>query len=571
MGVSLSLAFIAAAGLGFADAKNPYQANIERGRAFLFEKMKDEKRIGYLGLGVMALLKTAPIETSGPLKGRFKKTPELQRLMDRFAREAAMEAREFRDQEGTYALAVAVSCLIADDAGKHERLIRELVARIIVNQKPNGSWTYPSGAPETGDTSQVQYIALALWEAASVGFDVPQRVWDSALDWQIRTQDAQGAGGPGGFVYHPQRIPTGDGLVDQGNETATMGVAGLSTLLICKSRLPYLARVFGKGVMLIDELIRPAADDGDAMPFTPKVTAESALAAIARAEAWVARNSIFRDPFKDLNRVNYYLYGYERVAALRKGAVSPVTAVDWYRVGGDYLARTQKPDGSWSNGANWSAEADTAFAILFLGRVTANRDGILKVEVLRRSRAVGGEGGLPNADGAQGGNAFRRQHDRFRAPVRIDIEGLVRILEDPDAVVPEEDAIAAEQLTPEQLAELVQKAGGDDRRLCQWAYDQRPAARRAALAIIAKSRDLRTVPIFLDALRAKDAEVYAAAREGLRYLSRNVEVFGLPQPDMRTPEALEQGVKRAEQWFRSLKVEVAASQEFAPAGPAANR
>ena len=546
----------------FADDPNPYQANIDRGRAYLFEKMKRERSIGPFGLGVMALLKTGPLD----IKGHPKKTPELQQLVDRFAQEVETRERAFNNQEGTYAIAVAVSCLIADDPVKHERIIRRLVARIIANQKPNGCWSYPNGAPENGDTSQVQYIALALWDANRTGFKVPPRVWDSLLDWQIRTQDAAGAGGPGGFVYQPQKIPEGGKPIDQGSETATMGVAGLSTLLICQSQLPGLKNAAAKGAIPIDQALRPAGEDQGAKPFVPRVTAEMALAAIARAEAWVGRFSVFADPYRDLVKANYYLYGFERVAALRKNVKdSPITKSDWYRAGGDYLARTQKPDGSWSMGSHWMPEADTAFALLFLGRTTAIIvGGEPKVEVMRRSIAVGGEGELPAADGAVGGGAFRRQQDRFRAKWPVAIEGLLMILDDPEKIVPDETFAKVEQLSPETIKEIVQNSAGDPRRLRRWAYDKRPEARRIALTMLARTRDVRFVPILIDALKAEDAVVYAAARDGLRFISRNVEVFSLPEPDKRTSQNLKEGIARANEWFTSLKVEVAAYQEFTP-------
>src|SRR5262249_39843801 len=281
--------------------------NIDRGRAYLLTEMQRPRSLGHFGLGVMALLKTAPLETDGPNKGRHKKTPELEQLVERFAVFVDTREREFSDNEGTYSIAVALSCLIADDPARHERIIRKLVARIIANQLPNGAWSYPNGAPANGDTSQVQYIVLSLWEAANAGFKVPPRVWDSVLDWQIRTQDGAGDGGPGGFVYQPVRLPTDGKPTDQGKETATMGVAGLSTLLICQNRLPYLKQLtVGKGVP-IDEMIRPAGDDGK--PFVPKVTPEVFNAALSRAENWVARNTIFRPPYNDMAKVNYYLYG----------------------------------------------------------------------------------------------------------------------------------------------------------------------------------------------------------------------------------------------------------------------
>jgi hypothetical protein len=122
-------------------------------------------------------------------------------------------------------------------------------------------------------------------------------------------------------------------------------------------------------------------------------------------------------------------------------------------------------------------------------------------------------------------------------------------------------------LTADQLRELVQKVGGDTRKLRQWAYDKRPEARKAALTALAKTRDARYAPILFDALNEKEAVLYTAAREGLRYMSRNVEVFGLPEAEKRTPANLKAGLERAREWFKSLNVEVAAYQEFTPPTP----
>jgi len=560
MGLAFSLLFSAFVP-GFAEEPNPYQANITRGRAFLFARLKDQNEPGYLGLGVMALVKTAPIEN-----GVRKKEPALDDLVDRFAQ--LVEAREqaFAAQDGTYALAVAISCLIADDPARHDRILRRLVARLVASQLPAGSWSYPSGAPANGDTSQTQYVALALWDAARAGHRVPPRVWDSALDWQIRTQDGKGGGGPGGFVYHPVKVSDDGRPIDQGNETATMGVAGLSTLLICQGQLPGLGRgADGKAALPLDALIRPVADGPEQAPFAPKVTADQARGAVARAEAWVARNSAFRDPFKDLHKVNYYLYGFERVAVLVKatGVKSPISAIDWYRVGGDYLARTQKPDGSWSMGAHWNEAADTAFALMFLGRVT-ERKPPPKVEVIPRGRAIGGEGGLPAADGAPGKTAFEQQWERFKSQPMTSIDELVRIIAEQDVVaVP----IAENRpLSPQEVKEIVQSAAGDPSKLYQWAYDKRSEARTLALALLAKTRNVRHAPILIGALNDADAKVYNAARDGLRYLSRNVEAFGLPEADKRNPESVKAGAERAKDWFRGLKIESSARQEFGPVG-----
>jgi hypothetical protein len=555
----------------YADAPNPYQEQIRKGREFLLANLKNEKQVGYLGLGIMALIKTAPNHLSGPNKGKTNIEPALQTEIDRFVGLVEGKPHDFKEQEGTYALGVTVSCLIAHDTSKHERLIRRLVAEIIARQKPNGCWTYPSGSPDKGDTSQVQYVTLALWDAATAGIEVPPRVWDSVMWWQIATQDAAGQGGPGGFKYQPDKVPEDAKAVDQNGESATMGVAGLSTLMICQSQLPTLKRKYNaKGPMLKDEMLRPAIDDPDDKGYMPKVTPEMAHRAIDAADRWNRTNNIFKDPFKDAPKVNYYLYGYERVAALRKALAPRSEAArsdEWYTTGGNFLAKTQKPDGSWNAGSHWSNIADTSFALLFLGKTMEKKLKKIEIDILQRSLAIGGQGGLPTADGASGGSAFQRQYDRYKTQPTSSIDELVKIFDDPDKIVSEETTTQVEQLTADQLKELVQKVGGDSRKLRQWAYDKRPEARKAALTALAKTRDPRYVPILLDAVMEKDAGVYTAAREGLRYLSRNIEVFDLPDADKRSPDKLKASVERVREWFKSLNVEVAAFQEFTPPTP----
>jgi len=573
--MSLVLPFLAVTAFGPApapaDTPNPFQNQIDKGRQYLLGKLKADDRIGYLAVGTLALLKTAPFHVSGPDKGKMKKEPELQAMVDRLAHLIQTKEQELKGHEGTYAIAVCVSALVADDAGKHERLIRRLVASIISQQLPNGGWSYPGGTPANGDTSQVQYIVLALWDASLVGVEIPPKVWDSALFWQLGTQDTGGEGGPGGFRYQPSKVSEEGKPSDQGDRTATMGVAGLSTMLICSGQLPALKKKggSGRGPLIIEEMLRPASDDPNDEGYLLRCTADMVHPAIQRAEGWVGRNSIFKGKYANLNGAFYYLYGYERVAALRKHAQGGAAAKaasnnqePWYLEGGNWIAKQQKADGSWVG--QWGELADTSFALLFLGKTMEKKLTKIDIQVLNRSLAVGGSGGLPSADGSAGGSAFQRQYERYRTQPTSSIDELVKILEDPDKVVEEEATAKVEQLTPEQLKELVQKVGGDTKKLRQWAYDKRPEARKAALTALAKSRDPRFAPILFDALNEKDAGIYTAARDGLRYMSRNVEVFGLPNADKRTPETIKTGIERGKEWFKNLNVEVAAYQEFTP-------
>ncbi|HVJ82359.1 MAG TPA: prenyltransferase/squalene oxidase repeat-containing protein, partial [Planctomycetia bacterium] len=518
-----ALACLTAAGAArAADEPNPYEAQIRKGRAFIYGALKDERRLGYLALGTLALQKTTP-------KGQ-ENDPELKKFVQRVAEEVDKDASELKNgNEWNYCCAVCIMCLIADDINNHEQRVRKLVRYLMERQTDKGGWAYSGNG--NNDTSQCQYAILALWDAAEAGVEVPRKVWDAALYFHIMTQDAE----TGGFVYHPD-YPTDNKPKNQGSKTATMGVAGLGSMIICRDQLPALRKKAARH-MDFGELIRPARDE-ETDDYVPKCTFEMAQQAITRAEAWVNRFSGMTEgtPTFAANRVYYYLYGLERAAALRRGGKFKES--DWYGAGASFLVRKQKADGKWEG--EYAGVADTAFGIMFLGRVMQKKVQKISFDQLARSTMISGRG-IPTGDGSSA-SAWQRQVERYRTQPTTSIDDLVKSFDDPNAFDLEENASAKiEQLKPEQLKELIQKLGGDQRKLRQWAYDSRPEARKFALTALARTRDFRVVPILLDGLDAKDEGVYAAARDGIRYVSRNAEFFGLPPADKPNPTALADG------------------------------
>ena len=243
-----------------------------------------------------------------------------------------------------------------------------------------------------------------------------------------------------------------------------MGVAGFSTLMICQTQLPTLKRKYNaKGPMLKDELLSPAVDDPDDKGYMPKVTPEMAHRAIDAADQWVRRTIDLQ------GSIQGHAQGQLLPLRLRTCGGPPQSARPQKRSRQkrrvvhhrrEFPGKSQKPDGSWNCGAHWSNIADTSFALLFLGKTMEKKLKKIEIDILQRSLAIGGSGGLPTADGSSGGSAFQRQYERYKTQPTSSIDELVKILEDPDKIVEDETTAQVEQLTADQLKELVQKVGG---------------------------------------------------------------------------------------------------------------
>jgi HEAT repeat protein len=85
----------------------------------------------------------------------------------------------------------------------------------------------------------------------------------------------------------------------------------------------------------------------------------------------------------------------------------------------------------------------------------------------------------------------------------------------------------------EELArqEDEKKLSAHAERLRKLAGGDQPAARAAALRALSRTRDLSQVPLLLEALKDPDPDVYAAAIEGLEFISRRWSRTAAPPPD----------------------------------------
>ena len=163
-----------------------------------------------------------------------------------------------------------------------------------------------------------QYAILGLRHAARAGVSIPVRVWKSALEHWLATQNDDG-----GWGYVPQS--------KKDVSSSSMTAAGLSSLLICLENR---------------EL--------DAAERTP-------------AEAALDRGFTALGTLMKLDKDSLYtLYGIERASVL--GRRSSLAGKPWYAPGGLRILDEQGADGLWTG--PYARPVDAAFAILFLKKAT---------------------------------------------------------------------------------------------------------------------------------------------------------------------------------------------------------
>ena len=206
-------------------------------------------------------------------------------------------------------------------------------AKVIKNGMLQG-WTYTNQKGGMADNSNSQYAILGLHEAQNAGIPVHSQTWKEIGQLYMKSQVRDG------WAYHT-------GMPQQ---TLTMTTAGLCGLLMASMDLNR---------------------DRD---FTTReghwshcgVYKESEN--VAGAQKWLANHFPNLDQIGDMQHLFYCLYGLERAGRLT--GLRFIGEHDWYRVGCQFLVRTQGADGSW-HGKDIGESGTiipTSFALLFLSK-----------------------------------------------------------------------------------------------------------------------------------------------------------------------------------------------------------
>ncbi len=433
---------------------------------------------------------------------------------------------EFLD---VYSVALGIIFLIELDPAQHKAEIKTLFDHLLSIQKPHGGWGYRERL--TGDTSMTQYCVLALWELEHAGFPAPPDVWDKVAGWLMRTQDPSGCWGyqgndPGSYT-----------LVAQSETRHSMASAGLGSLYICADHYQYRRAQFdpSAGVPVALQRVRKPAAAAAPKAVSTRLDLNHMGHALDLGDAWMRENYLINPP----QNAHYFLYAFERYQSFRElASSSPFQPSTWYDDGVNMLEKTISPGGFWQG--SWGQEVDTAFALLFLLR--SSRKSIERVHHLGPGTLVTGRG-LP-----VGSDIELRMGQARQKPLAGPAETLLSAIEDPShpdylrAVEGLEDKV--EKAAPAELSKLAM-------RLRAVAGSDSPAARVAALSALGRTRDLDNAPLILAALADPDDDVFLAAEDALKFMSRT---FDNPaENESLTPARRAAAQRKWRNWFLAIR------------------
>jgi hypothetical protein len=247
-----------------------------------------------------------------------------------------------------------------------------------------------------------------------------------------------------------------------------------------------------------------------------------------------------RKPFERKYWYYYQLYTLERcesfleIAFRRTADKSP----DWYNRGVEELRGYQSSNGAWGldDRDKTGPENSTAFAILFLIRSTQSA-----ISAASSGTLAGGQG-LPKdtTDIRVTGTKIQGR------PVAAEIGQMLDLLEDDEAdledkSIPDDLKLAADpEARRAQLDRLQRLVRGSQ----SWQ------ARRVAARLLGKSEQMDVVPALIYALSDNDTSVRRYARDGLRFISRKFDGFGLP--DKPTDAEVKAAQEQWRQWYLTI-------------------
>ncbi|MDY0165283.1 MAG: HEAT repeat domain-containing protein [Thermoguttaceae bacterium] len=491
---------------------------IDRALKFIEDSGESDSRMGGQALVGLALLK----------HGSHRDHPQIRRAVATITK--SLEGRDLgvlKSRNEVYSLGLATIFLVELDPSTYRREIELLLEILRRAQKPHGGWGYSDR--ETGDTSMVQYAALAMWEAKRAGFNVPQTMIEGLADWLLRTQDPSG-----GFGYQG-KVSTTRQLVAQSSVRLSLSAAGLGSLYICADLLE-----LSDSTMRQEEGIPPALREvreerAAARRAKTRIDANQVRAAQQRGNQWIAKNF----EINPKQYAHYYLYALERYMSFREAADGTDShRISWYSQGAAFLVKTQEDKGSWTG--QTGTTVDTAFGLLFLMR--SMKKSIEKAQELGAGLLVGGRG-LPKDTS----RVEVRRGQVIARPLLGPAEELLAMLDDPDADEYDRALAHLTDLTPEEAQQIF---GTRPDRLRQLARDASPEARIAAVTALAAGRDLSAVPLLIHTLDDPHVGVVRAARDSLRRLARKPAGFGLPDTPSDADRAA--AVRQWKAWYRAV-------------------
>lgn len=442
-------------------------------------------------------------------------------------------AAKIETEDANYSLGLAIIFLAELDGKKHRSLIGSFAAELQHRQKSHGGWGYEN--MRTGDTSQTQYAALCSWELLQIGMPPSVSAIEACANWLIKTQDPSGTWGYQG------KIREGEERVKQSKTSISMLAAGMGSTLIYGNILGILTTETEdsenpEGKQNLPSALKRADTDNQVRTLSGNgVDPKEMRQAISLGNKWWNENFDVGAIRARSHYAPYLLYSIERYKSFEE-LVSGIAneEPEWYQIGYEYLKGSQQSSGGWSSSSG--KPCATAFSVLFLLRSTQKS---IKAS-LGQGTLIGGRG--LSADLSRmtlRGGRLVTEHK----PTEVD--NFLKLLdgqnsEDLDSLLNDPAALQVTNVGPEEIRRLQQvvKSGG-------------PEARVLSVRALSRMRDLDLVPTLLYAMTDPDTRVVREARDGLRYVSRRLDGFGLKDNfnDSERYNALD----RWKSWYRKLR------------------
>lgn len=509
----LAVLALASPALAYTPESPEVKALVKKGLAFL-DKKSDSR------LGGKCVIGLAFIKSDQPDHPRVKEAVAACR--------AGVADGTAGNPQTIYSCGMAIIFLCEHDARGHSELIRYYLNALQRRQKQHGGWGYTN--EQIGDTSQTQYGALALWEAHRNGYRPDDDTARSMADWLIRTQDPAG-----GWAYKGEAAPLGERHEqEKGEMTISIGAAAMGSALIAAD----LFGILQPGADTAPEVEVPdalrAAGERERKKAPPlsvgDLPRDLLFKSIKDGDAWMTKNYKVNIPRYQL----YYMYSLERYKSFWGQLEGDAPdEPEWYNKGYEWLLKNQSAEGSWSGQCGESV--DTGFAILFLQRST-----------LKSIRKGLGEGTLLSGRGlpARLDSIKLTRGQLVAQQAATEIDDLINMLSD-------EEGSALDAMVNDPTALVGEINDQNGRRFEQIARGGAPTARVLAVRALGRSGDLDYVPTLIFALTDPDKRVVREARDGLRFVSRKFDGYGLP--DNYDDRQLRDVIELWKNWYLSIR------------------
>lgn len=479
--------------------------------------LRSLQKSGRGGHGAMAAL--AIVQHSKRYEQRIpKENPTVQAAIKDIIAKANKDG--MAKEKETYYPAIAVILLAEVDADEYETPILSILQGLKERQQSHGGFTY--AGQKTGDCSQTQFAALAMWVAKTHRFDVDLDMAKATLNWFCKVARQ----GRWGYMYTANGAP-------QGGPTLSMNGAGLSSVYLMADMLQLSKRVkdmqnnsnnaelgLPKTVRLF---IQPREGKAGRVEG-PLVQFDKGLLNSTMGAGNTNFNNVFSFEYPNWNY--YYLYAIERYAYFREQAEGDLGGgkfKNWYDDGVRFLKSHQADNGAFKKSANALQTISTgnAFAILFLVRSSE----IINVPPAE-GLSIGGEG-------FGGGTLSLSQNATIASSsTEKNLNQMIDLLKDSENLSSEQLKSINDNLK-KQIVEFRNKdskSRAEVQAFLRSMVGARNYYRRLiAVRFLAGEQDMDNVPGLIFAVTDPDLRIAFEAHQGLRLISRKIDSMKLSE------------------------------------------